>query len=92
VVSQLNQQHAAKVEDITSPMEHKLYDRLKEELVLWLSTSREQRMRQLLSHEEMGNQKPSHFLWHLKSLAPDVPDDFLHNIWACQDRKLEHPE
>jgi hypothetical protein len=41
-----------------------------------LSTSREQRVRQL-SHEEMGDRKPSQFLRHLKGLAPDVPDDFL---------------
>jgi len=27
-------------------------------------------------HEEMGDRKPSQFLRHLKSLAPDMPDDF----------------
>ena len=44
VVSQLNQQQAALVEDIiTSPPEHKPYDRLKAELVQRLSASREQR-------------------------------------------------
>jgi len=41
-------------------------------------------VRQLLSHEEMGNRKPSQFLQHLKSLAPDVTDDFFHTIWASQ--------
>jgi len=46
VVSQLNQQQAAEVEDIvTSPPEHETYDRLKAELVRRLSTSREQRVR-----------------------------------------------
>ena len=30
----------------------------------------------------MGDHKPSQFLRHLKSLAPDVPDDFLLTIWA----------
>ena len=85
MVSQLNQQHAAEVEDIIiSPPEHKPYDRLKAELVRWLSTSCEQHMRQLLSHEEMGNRKPSQFLRHLKGLAPDVPDDFLCTIWASR--------
>jgi hypothetical protein len=73
VVSQLNQQQAAEVEDIIiSPPEHEPYDRLKAELVRRLSTSRE--------HEEMGDRKPSQILRHLKSLAPDVPDDFLRTI------------
>ena len=49
-----------------------------------MSTSREQDVRQLLSHEEMGDRKPSQFLRHLKSLAPDVPDDFLHTTWASR--------
>jgi hypothetical protein len=47
-----------------------------------LSVSRDQRVRQLLIHEEMGDRKPSQFLRHLKSLAPDVPDDFLRSIWS----------
>jgi len=77
VVSQLNQQQVAEVEDIiTSPPEHEPYNRLKAELVRRLSTSHEQHVRQLLSHEEMGDQKPSQFLRHLKGLAPDVPDIF----------------
>jgi hypothetical protein len=85
VVSQLNQQQAAEVEDIiTSPADHDPYDRLKAELVRRLSTSREQRVRQLLSHEETGDWKPSQFLPHLKGLAPDVPNDFLRTIWASR--------
>jgi len=85
VVSQLNQQQAAEVENIIfSPMEHEPYDRLKAELVRRLSTSREQRVRQLPSHEEMGDRKPSQFLRHLKRLAPDVPDEFLRTIWASR--------
>jgi hypothetical protein len=67
VVSQVHQQNAAKVEDIiTAPPEHEPYDRLKAELVRRLSTSREKRVRQLLSHEEMGGRNPSQFLRHLK--------------------------
>ena len=85
VVCQLHQQHAAEVEDIiTSPPEHEPYDRLKAEMVRQLSTSREQRVRQLLSHEEMGHRRPSQFLRHLKGLAPDVPDDFLRTILASR--------
>ncbi len=32
----------------------------------------------------MGDRKLSQFLRHLKSLAPDVPDDFLHTIWTSR--------
>ena len=83
MISQLNQQQAAEVEDIiTSLPEHEPNDWLKVELVRRLSTSREQRVRQLPSHEKMGNRKPSQFLRHLRGLAPDVPDDFLRTIWT----------
>jgi len=78
------------MEDIISPPELEPYDRLKAELVLRLSTSREQRVRQLLSHEEMGDRKPSQFLRHLKSLAPDVPDHFLRTIF-CQPTPTPRP-
>jgi len=84
VVSQLNQQQTAEVEGIISPPEQEPYDRLKPELVRRLSTSREQRVRQLISHEEMCDRKQSQFLLHLKSLAPDVPDDFLRTICASR--------
>jgi hypothetical protein len=30
----------------------------------------------------MGDRKPSQFLRQLRSLIPDVPDDFLHTIWS----------
>jgi hypothetical protein len=39
-------------------------------------------MRHLLSHEEMGDQRPSQFLRHLKGVAPDVADNVLRTIWA----------
>jgi hypothetical protein len=59
VLSQLNQQQAAEIEDIiTSPPLQDPYDWLTAELVRRLSTSREQRVRQL-SHQEMGDRKPS---------------------------------
>jgi hypothetical protein len=37
-------------------------------------------VRHLFSHEEMGDRKPTQFLRHLRSLAPDVPDIFLCTI------------
>ena len=83
VVAQINQQQAAEVEDIIiGPHEQDQYDRLKAELIRRLSTSLEQRVRLLLSHEELRDRKPSKFLRHLKSLAPDLPADFLRIIWA----------
>lgn len=84
IISQLDHRFAAEVEDIiTSPPEQP-FDKLKAELVRRLSSSKEQRVRQLLTHEEMGDRKPSQFLRHLKSLAPDVPDDFLRSIWSSR--------
>ena len=32
----------------------------------------------------MVDRKPSQFLRHLKSLAPDVPDDLLRSIWSSR--------
>jgi hypothetical protein len=32
----------------------------------------------------MGNRKSSQFLRHLRGLAPDVPEDFLPNIWSSR--------
>jgi hypothetical protein len=32
----------------------------------------------------MGDRKPSRFLRHLRSLDPDVPDEFLHTIWSSR--------
>jgi len=62
------------VEDIiTTPPQQEPYDRLKAELLTRFSSSREQRVRQLHSHEEMGDRE----VW---SLAQDVPNDLLRNI------------
>lgn len=67
---------------ITTPPEPDPYDRLKEELILRLSTSKEHCVRQLLTHEEMGDRRSSQFLRNLKSLPPDVPDNILRIIWT----------
>ena len=32
----------------------------------------------------MGDRKPSQFLRHLKSLAPDVPEEFFRTVWASR--------
>jgi hypothetical protein len=79
---QLDQCYAAEVEDIiTSPTERDPYATLKTEPVTYLPLSREQRIHQFLTHE-MGDCKPSQFLRQLRSLVPDVPDNFLCSIWS----------
>jgi hypothetical protein len=71
VVSKLNQQEAAEVEDIiTSPPEHESYDRLKAELIR-LSTSRIQNVTQL-PQKEMGDRKPSQTYSRLPSKDPHL--------------------
>jgi hypothetical protein len=84
LISQLDHRYATEVEDKTSPPERDPYTTLRTELIRRLSSSREQRIHQLLTLEEMGDRKPSQFLRHLRSLAPDVPDDFLRSI--CSSR------
>jgi hypothetical protein len=84
-ISQLDQRHATEVEDIiTSPPERDSYTTLRAELIKRLSPSTEQRIQQLLTFEEMGDRKPSQFLRQLRSLAPDLPDGIIRNIWASR--------
>jgi hypothetical protein len=79
--SQLEQRYAAEVEDIIiSPPHHEPYTKLRTELLKWLAPSKQQRSHQLLTLE-MGDRKPSQFLWHLKSLTPDMPNLNLRTIW-----------
>jgi hypothetical protein len=85
VISQLEYRHASEVQDlIRSPPANEPCATLKTEVVRHLSASRDQRVCQLLTHEEMGDLKLSQFLRHLKSLAPEVPDGFLRNIWSSR--------
>ena len=85
-MGQLDPVYAGEVEDIiTSPPETDKYIKLKTELIKRLSASREKRTRQLLTHEELGDRKPSQFLRHLRHLAgPGVPEEFLQTIWASR--------
>jgi hypothetical protein len=85
VISQLDQRHATEVEDIiTSPPKRDPYTTLRAELVKRLSPSTEQRIRQLLTVEEIGDQKPSQFLRYLRSLAPDVSENVLRSVWTSR--------
>jgi hypothetical protein len=40
--------------------------------------------RRLFTLEEMGDRKPSQFLKHLRSLAPDIPDNYLRILWTSR--------
>jgi hypothetical protein len=85
VISQLDHRYAAEVEDIIISLpEWDPYAMLRAELVRRLTPSRGHRIRQLLTIEEMGDRKPSQFLRHLMSLAPDVLEDFLSTIWSSR--------
>lgn len=83
ILATLDRQYAAEVEDIlTGPAD---YDRLKSELIKRLSVSRENKVKQLLMHEQLGDRKPSQFLRHLQHLAgPDMPPDFVKTIWTSR--------
>jgi hypothetical protein len=62
IISQLDQRYATEVDDIiTSPPEREPYTTLRTEVIRRLSHSREQRIHQLLTLEEMGDRKPSRF-------------------------------
>lgn len=85
-LAQLDSATASIVEDIiTSPAAAERYQQLKTELIKRLSVSREKRLHQLLTNEELGDRKPTQFLRHLKSLAgAGVPEDFMRSIWTSR--------
>lgn len=50
-----------------------------------MCASQEEKLKQLLSREELGDRKPSQFLRHLQGLAgPSVPTDFLKTLWTSR--------
>jgi hypothetical protein len=69
---------------INSPPKQNPYTTLKTELIKRLCPSKDQRTRQFFTLEELGDRKPSQFLRHLKSLAPDIPDDYLRILWTSR--------
>jgi len=85
VVSQLNHQQAAEVEKYNHFTTGFLalrptQGRASAPVVHLTRTARETAP----LNEEMGDRKPSQFLRHLKSLTPDIPDDYLRTIWASR--------
>lgn len=84
VVTNLDLQHAKAVKDIIiKPPLTNRYEKIKSELIRRLSASNEKKVKQLLTHEELGDRKPSQFLRHLQDLAgPSVPENFIRSIWS----------
>lgn len=84
VLSQMDHRMAGEIEDIvTNPPAQGKYQTLKDTLIRRLSSSEEQRVRRLLSDEELGDRKPSQFLRHLRSLAGATlsDDNILRQLW-----------
>ncbi|KAJ0178021.1 hypothetical protein K1T71_006894 [Dendrolimus kikuchii] len=86
VLSQLEPQHTAEVRDIiVLPPATGRYEKLKAELIRRLSASQERKIKQLLTHAELGDRKPSQFLRHLQYLAgANAPGDFIRTIWTSR--------
>ncbi|KAL0859359.1 hypothetical protein ABMA27_010199 [Loxostege sticticalis] len=84
VINNLDIQHSKAVKDILlNPPAQNRYNKIKSELIKRLCASKENKVRQLLVHEELGDRKPSQFLRHLQDLAgPSVPADFIKTIWC----------
>lgn len=86
VIGHIEHQFAKEVKDIiVNPPATQKYEKLKTELINRLSASKATKIKQLLTHEELGDRKPSQFYRHLRSLAgPDFPDEFLQTIWISR--------
>lgn len=84
VIIHLDMQHAKEVKDIiVNPPTKNRYDKIKSELIRRLSASHEKKVKQLLTHEQLGDRKPSQFLRHLTDLAgPGIPKEFIKTIWS----------
>jgi len=83
VLSKIEPTQAREIKDvITRPPTTDKYRTLKRILIQRLTDSQEQRIRQLLEREELGDRKPSQFLRHLCTLAGStVPNDLLKTLW-----------
>ncbi|CAH2097733.1 unnamed protein product [Euphydryas editha] len=84
ILSPLSVRYPQGVEDIVTqpPLKNK-YLTLKAELIRRLSSSEEQRFRQLIDEKELGDWRPSQFLRHLRSLAEVTLSDenILRQLW-----------
>ncbi|XP_045541588.1 uncharacterized protein LOC123723084 [Papilio machaon] len=82
ILSVLDSSIAEEIEDVidNAPSENK-YGHLKNELIKRFSSSSEQRIRQLLSEQVLGDRTPSSFLRHLRSLAGRADESIIRELW-----------
>jgi len=83
VLSKIDPKQAREIKDIiTHPLATDKYKAIKRALIQRLTDSQDQRIRQLLEHEELGDRKPSQFLRHLSILAgATVPNELIRTLW-----------
>lgn len=83
VLAHIDTKYAREVRDIvTQPPAEGKYEALKRALIQRLSDTQEQRIRQLLEQEELGDRKSSQFLRHLGTLAgANIPEHLLRTLW-----------
>lgn len=67
---------------IAAPPEQQKYEALKKQLIAAFSDSKEKQLRKLLTELELGDQRPTQLLRHMKTLADNkVNDDLLKTLW-----------
>lgn len=83
VLSAIPTRYANEVRDILmQPLGEEPYKNLKENLVKRLSSSQDEKTRELLENVVMGDEKPSQFLRRLQALAGTaIPDNLLRTLW-----------
>ncbi|XP_037292922.1 uncharacterized protein LOC119188889 [Manduca sexta] len=83
ILSKLDTRVATELEDvIENPPTKDKYNNLKSEVIKRFGISRDQRVRQLLSDEPLGDRKPSSFLRHLQTLAGAKSDEnIIRELW-----------
>lgn len=86
VIANLEHKYLCDIKDIIrNPPQTGKYDKIKTQLINRYSVSTEKRIKILLTQDEMGERKPSHYLQYLKNLAgPDVPDNVVRSIWTSR--------
>lgn len=83
VVSALNSEVLSHVSDIVkAPPQQNLYKTLKDRLILEFADSEQKRVKDLLSHTVLGDDKPTYLLRKMRQLADDkVGEEFLKTLW-----------
>lgn len=83
VVSALNSEILSYVSDIVrNPPSTNMYTTLKDRLIAEFADSEQKRVKDLLLHAVLGDDKPSHLLRKMRQLANDkVGEEFLKTLW-----------